>query len=80
MATKLTKDLTRELTTHKDLTVTLTEGGISLKVKRHRKGVSLTWDQLIAVTSVLNEDEMIGDLAEGWKKLGVKMPKEEAQA
>ena len=60
--------------------MTLTEGGISLKVKRHRKGVSVTWDQLIAVASVLDEGAMIGDLADGWKKLGVKMPKEEAQA
>tara|TARA_Y100000004_G_C8754411_1_gene343833 strand:+ start:443 stop:673 length:231 start_codon:yes stop_codon:yes gene_type:complete len=73
MATKLTKDLTRELTAREGLIVTLTETGITLKLKRHRSGIGMSWDQVIAAAGVkLPEGEMLGDLAEGLKKLGVK--------
>ena len=73
MATKLTKDLTRELTARKDLIVTLTETGITLKLKRHRSGLTVTWDQLIAFAGVeVAEGEFVGSLPDALKKLGYK--------
>lgn len=47
MATKLTKDLSRELPDPKALIVTLTETGISLRAKRRRKGITVSWEQLV---------------------------------
>ena len=47
MATKLTKDLSRELPDPRALIVTLTETGICLRAKRHRKGIKVTWEQLV---------------------------------
>lgn len=56
---------------HKGLIVTLTEAGITLKLKRHRTGLSITWDNVIAAAAA----EQVGQeeaVAHGLKKLGVK--------
>jgi hypothetical protein len=81
MATKLTKDLSRELPDPMALIVTLTETGISLRAKRHRKGLKLTWDQFIAAATFMSREEPFADqneegrlLLSGLAKLGVKRP------
>lgn len=68
MATPLNKPLVRELTKFPGVLVTLTETGITLKVKRRHKSIEIPWEVVFGAAAMLegeNKQVMLraGDIA-----------------
>lgn len=56
MATPLKKQLVRELTKFPGVLVTLTENGLSLKVKRRHKSIEIPWEIIFGSGAMLEGD------------------------
>ena len=59
MTTSLSKPLSRELTKYPGVIVTLTETGITFKVKRRHKSVDVSWEKIFGTMSMRGENENI---------------------
>jgi len=58
MTSKLANPVIRELTSHQNVVITMTEVGITYKVKYKREKRFLRWDQIFAA-SILFEENLI---------------------
>jgi hypothetical protein len=59
MATQLSKPLSRELTRFPGVTVTLTETGIQLRVKRRHRSLEIPWEKVFGVAAMREENEQV---------------------
>jgi len=59
MGTVLSKPLVRELTGYPGVTVTVTPGGITFKVKRRHKSVTIPWAKVFGAAAMKDANETI---------------------
>tara|TARA_R110002096_G_scaffold46471_7_gene123947 strand:- start:560 stop:796 length:237 start_codon:yes stop_codon:yes gene_type:complete len=58
MVTPLSKPLSRELTKFQDVIVTLTQTGITLKIKRRHKSIEIPWEVVFGAGAMLKGDNL----------------------
>jgi hypothetical protein len=59
MTTFLSKPVVRGLTKFPGVIVTLTEDGITLRVKRHQKSVTVPWVKILGAAAMKSDNEKI---------------------
>jgi hypothetical protein len=63
MASTLKKDITRELTSYPGIIITMTQDGITFKVKRKHTSKSVSWAQIFGVAGLTGDNAAIVDKA-----------------
>lgn len=59
MATLLTKNLSRELEKFPDIIITVTPDGITFKVKRKQRSLTVSWEKVFGAAAMIDDNETV---------------------